>query len=296
MADRNRRWVLLLAGLAIAAMVLLAAGLSSLELLPGGAPVRVQAPTEIEADPQRAVSDALLNLLYVVLSILAVLLAGFFVFYLIFWADTKKRLLIALGLVLSLLVLWFISRVEPRQPPQAEGAPATTPAPTAALDTTLPPGNGGTTIDLDVDPPAWLVWLGATALALLTVGLLAGIVWLVLSQRQEAPSSLERLAREAEWAMEALQAGADVSDTIMRCYLQMSQILEQERGVVRQEAMTPREFERALRGSGLPREPVAQLTRLFEKVRYGARVPDEHEERQAITCLAVVAEACRSVQ
>jgi hypothetical protein len=283
-----------LTGLALVAMVLLAAGLSGLELLPGRAAVRVQTPTEIEAGSQRTASDVLLNLLYVVLSILAIILAGFFVFYLLFSADTRKRLLIALGLVISLLVLWFISRVEPRAPPPIEQAPVVTAVPTAALATALPPEVEVTTIDVDIAPPAWLVWLSAGALALLIVGALAAIPWIFWSWRQTVPTPLEELAREAERAVSDLEAGADVNDTIMRCYFQMSHILQQQRHIVRPKAMTPREFELGLRDTGLPREPVAHLTRLFEKVRYGAGTPDEHEERQAISCLAAVAEACRS--
>jgi hypothetical protein len=294
MTDRTRRWAVSLLGLALVAMVLLAAGLSDLELLPGRAAVRVQVPAEIEASSQPAVSDVLLNLLYVVLSILTIILAGFFVFYLLFSADRRKRLLIALGLVISLLVLWFISRAEPRAPPSAQQAPAATAAPTAALATPLPAEGEAITIDLNVAPPAWLVWLGAGVLALVIVGALVAIAWLFWARRQAAAAPLQDLAREAERAMDALEAGADVNDTIMRCYFQMSHILQQQRHIVRPQAMTPREFERGLRGAGLPREPVAQLTRLFEKVRYGAGAPDEHEERQAISCLAAVAEACRS--
>lgn len=281
-------------GLAIVAMVLLAAGLSGLELLPGRTPVRVQAPSEIESDPQRVVSDALLNVLYVVLSILAVILAGFFVFYLLFSADTKKRLLIALGLVISLLVLWFISRVESRTPQVVLQAPVATAAPTAALATALPSGDEVITVDLDVEPPVWLVWVGAGTLALFIVGALVAIAWVFWSQSQAEPIPLEELAGEAERALGALQAGADVHDTIMHCYFQMSHILQEQRGIVRLEAMTPREFERGLRGAGLPQEPVARLTRLFEKVRYGAGIADEHEEHEAISCLADVARACRS--
>ncbi|MFN2226209.1 MAG: DUF4129 domain-containing protein [Anaerolineae bacterium] len=294
MTERTRRWAILLTGLALVAMVLLAAGLSGLELLPGRTLVRVQAPTEIEASPQRAISDALLNLLYVVLSILVIFLAGFFVFYLLFSADTRKRLLIGLGLAISLLVLWFISRVESRTPEQVPEAPAATAAPTEALATALPFEGEVTIIDLDVDPPAWLVWVGAGALALLVVGALAAIAWIFWSRRQAATTPLEELAREAERAIGALEAGANINDTIMRCYFQMSHILQQQRDIVRPEAMTPREFERGLRGAGLPQEPVARLTRLFEKVRYGAGVPDEDEERQAASCLAAVVEACRS--
>jgi len=73
----------------------------------------------------------------------------------------------------------------------------------------------------------------------------------------------------------------------------MSRILSQERGIQRHHDMTPREFERRLAAVGLPERHVRQLTRLFERVRYGAREAGEAEEQQAITCLTVIAEACR---
>jgi hypothetical protein len=56
--------------------------------------------------------------------------------------------------------------------------------------------------------------------------------------------------------------------------------------------MTPSEFEQALQGKGLPREPVHQLTHLFEEVRYGARQVGEREERQAIDSLSAIVAAC----
>ena len=294
MADRNRRWTLLLAGLAIAAMVLLAAGLSSLELLPGSPAPRVSAPEEIEAGSQPALNPNLIQLIVVILGFLSVLFVAFFVFYLLFSADAKKRLLIALGLLLWLLMLYLVSQEGSPPAPQARQAPVSTVAPTLAPSTSLPPGVEVPAIDVTIRPPSWLVWLGAITLALLAVGVVSAIAWLVWSRGRGAPTPLQQLAEEAERALGALQAGGDVNDTIMRCYFQMSEILEQERGIARRRAMTPREFERALQGSGLPREPVALLTRLFEKARYGAAAPAAGDEQQAITCLAAIAEACRS--
>jgi hypothetical protein len=103
------------------------------------------------------------------------------------------------------------------------------------------------------------------------------------------------LAREAQEALHALQAGVDLQDAVMRCYFEMGQILSEQRGIRRGETMTPREFERHLRGAGLPQQPVEQLTRLFEGARYGARVSGKREERQAIACLTAIVDACRSM-
>ncbi len=59
--------------------------------------------------------------------------------------------------------------------------------------------------------------------------------------------------------------------------------------------MTAQEFEQFLKDAGLPKEPLRQLTRLFEDVRYGTKVPSEKEERQAVRCLTAIAKACRSL-
>jgi hypothetical protein len=293
-ADRNRRWVVLLAGVAIVAVVLLAAGLSELELAPGQAPARLQSPSETGGGEGRAVRQGLVELLGIVLAILTVLLVGFLAIYLIISADAKKRMLLALGLLAWLLVLYLVSQNNPPPPEEAQ-ATVVAATPTLPLSATpLPTGAALTTIELDLHPPAWLVWLGAVALAALAAGAVTGIAWLVWSQRQQRLAPLEQLAQEAERALSALEAGAGLDDTIMRCYVEMGQILKTERGIVRQEAMTPREFARGLRGTGLPEEAVAQLTRLFENVRYGTGLPGQREERQAMTCLAAIAEACRS--
>ena len=50
-----------------------------------------------------------------------------------------------------------------------------------------------------------------------------------------------------------------------------------------------------LKDAGLPNKPLGQLTRLFEDVRYGAKVPSEKDEKQAVRCLTAIAEACRSL-
>lgn len=292
--DRTRRWAVLLAALALVALVLLAAGLSQLELLPGSAPPRVRATAEPEAGPPPLLRDELMNAIFVVLVILTVFLVGFVVLYLVFFADPKKRLLVALGLLLWFLLLYLISQATPQAPQQAQAPAAPSPEATPLPAPTLLPESEVAGVEPDIHPPAWLVWLAAISLALLALGLLAAIAWLVWYRARGAARPLEELAREAEWALDALEAGADVHDTIVRCYLQMNEVLNRQWGIARRQAMTPREFERGLRATGLPPEPVASLTRLFEKVRYGARTPDEGEERQAITCLEAIIQACRS--
>ena len=83
-------------------------------------------------------------------------------------------------------------------------------------------------------------------------------------------------------------------NTVIRCYPEISLILLEQRGINRTETMTPREFERVLKDRGLPSEQVRVLTRLFEMVRYGTKVPDKEEENIAIESLSSIIDAIRS--
>jgi len=85
-----------------------------------------------------------------------------------------------------------------------------------------------------------------------------------------------------------------VRDTVLRCYFQMSRVVSRERSLTRGKAMTPREFEECLAEAGLPGPPVRRLTRLFERVRYGAHQVAQAEEMEALDCLAEVIDACHA--
>ncbi|HTP10892.1 MAG TPA: DUF4129 domain-containing protein, partial [Anaerolineae bacterium] len=84
--------------------------------------------------------------------------------------------------------------------------------------------------------------------------------------------------------------GGDFKLTIVRCYQEMSRVVREERGLAREAAMTPREFEDYLASQGLPRAALNTLTRLFEQVRYGSLPAAAQEEALALTCLTEIAE------
>jgi hypothetical protein len=130
--------------------------------------------------------------------------------------------------------------------------------------------------------------------ALLVATVLVGLGWFVWRRRRRVVPPLEQLAQQAEEAIEAIQGGADLRDTVMRCYYEMSRVLRQQRGIERHRAMTPREFVAFLGEAGLPTGPVWRLTELFEQVRYGAKAPGQAEEAQALACLETIVEFCRS--
>ena len=142
-------------------------------------------------------------------------------------------------------------------------------------------------------PSPWLGILISLVIALVIVGMLAGVA-LLIARRRPPETALQQLARSARDTLEALQGGADLKNAVIRCYLEMSRVARERRGLQRQADMTPHEFQFELEKAGLPGEPVRQLTRLFEDVRYGDRPPGEREGRQAVACLHAIVEAAKS--
>jgi len=138
------------------------------------------------------------------------------------------------------------------------------------------------------NPPWWLVLMVSLALSALILGALL-FFWRRLRRRA---NPLELVRQEVQKTLEELRAGADLEEGVIRCYFEMSQVLKRQRGFERQPAMTTREFETYLEETGLPGVHVRRLTRLFEKVRYGAKNLDELEDREAIACLTAIVQAC----
>jgi len=130
--------------------------------------------------------------------------------------------------------------------------------------------------------PPLLLWL--VGIGLLVISVLTG-VW-VLSTRQSSPINLVGL--EAEKAWQALKTGQDLKDVIIKCYQQMSLALEQDQGIERKDFMTTGEFENILEAVGMPHDPIHQLTRLFDAVRYGNWKPNPADEQKAIQCLEAI--------
>lgn len=149
---------------------------------------------------------------------------------------------------------------------------------------TVPP-----TPEFVTDPPNWLL-LGANVIIGL---LLLGAMWLGwrwYRHRQEDDSQA-MIVREAERTLADLEAGGDLKSSIMRCYADMSRVLQQEKHVHRHHGMTVREFETQLASIGLADQHVQRLTRLFELVRYSPNTPGERDEREAVDCLHAIVRA-----
>jgi len=273
----------------IVAMVLLSASLSGLTLLPG-APYFLGGRLWLGVDEsERSLpSETLVTVIRIFIVILLLLLPVSIV-YLIISPTARRQLLRNLAIFVPILLLLWLIRTRLGALHSESGAQpgAVSLAPEMF---SLPP-----TAEFVAAPPQWLIWLTSFGLAALLVLVLAGIVWRVRFYRHRPPSPLMQLAQQAQEALDALQAGDNLRDTVMRCYFEMNRVLREQRGITRPEPTTPREFEKQLEQAGLPGEHVRQLTRLFEDVRYGAKVSGEREERQAIACLTAIVEHCRGL-
>jgi hypothetical protein len=275
MTSYLKRKTLFLFGLVILIMVMIAASLPNLELQPGmplpsledNRVVVVQA----EEQPLEAVS---INTFFIVLVVLMLVGTMLYALYkLLRGADRKSIFVLIRSMFVVGLVTISVSYLILLLPKSEISAPAELLLPTAEPPVTAP---------LGAVPPLLLWLVGITLLAL---SLLVG-VWIFVSSRPVKPITL--IGFEAEKAWQALKTGLNLKEVIIQCYRQMSLAVEKEQGIERKNFMTTGEFENLLEAAGIPREPIHQLTRLFEAVRYGNWEPNPTDEQRAIQCLEAI--------
>jgi hypothetical protein len=142
-------------------------------------------------------------------------------------------------------------------------------------------------------PPADVPWV--SYFISLTIAL--GIVFLGwwfwnLGTRPHSGVIRQNIADIARQTLGEIAEGRDFGDAVTTCYVRMNDAVNLQRGMQRQEGMTPSEFAARLEAAGLPGDPVRRLTHLFEVVRYGARTPGAAETQEAVTCLNAIIVAC----
>ena len=289
MQSRNIAATLLLVGL-IALLMLLAISVNSLQLLPGR-PFNLNISTVLPPSgtpiQSENTNDAILQVVRIVLFISVVLLP-LAALYAFLSPDGRKRLignaiLGATMVAMYLLILRMFDDGESKL--TTKDLVATTPQPQATgdipFDTFTP------------NPPDWLVVAISLTLAAVVCAILGVVIWRIWRSRQPVRSTArDDLALQAQNALDSLQSGGELRDAILRCYQQMSRVLQEERGIQRQVDMTAREFERALLAQDLPAQAVHQLTQLFEQVRYGHARMGERDEALAVSSLNAIVEAC----
>ena len=277
MTGSTKRKAVLLLGLAILLTMLIAANLPQLEFQPGMPLPRLE-QGQLVAVPVAAAPFVSISVPTFILVLIALLLTGtalVVVVQLLRGADWKLILSVLRHmLIVSILIGCLVSTIM-LLPGSVIDTPAQIliPTPTPQPVVTSPLGSA----------PPLLLWLVGVGLLVSTV---LAAVWMFAPSRQAHP--LELLGLEAERARQALVNGQGLKDVIVNCYRQMSLAVKQEKGIEREDFMTTGEFQTVLESVGIPHEPVHQLTRLFEAVRYGHWQPGAEDEHQALKSLEAI--------
>ncbi len=192
--------------------------------------------------------------------------------YLIVSPSARRRVLTqVLSLVLVSYLVLSIS-------PSLRAAVPALPSPQA-------PGAGGqaaaTVLDGGV-PPRWLL-VGVSSF--IALGLLAAGYWIVRRNRMGSDPRIGELRQ----ALRALGRGqSDLESLIYQAYRTLCEASGEQRGIRRAQTMTPREYQAALVRAALPNGPIARLTSLFEKSRYGRETLSQEDEQVATTALSAI--------
>ncbi len=282
----EKRNSLLLLALAVLAVLVLAMGLPGVVLSPGQpfslGTTRPAAP--VESGGLAPGSEIPLLIIRGLLALTLALLPVYVVLSLM-TPEGRRKLV---GYVIALLVLFLAADYLGSLPTQGR---IQQPLPAAGAADFDPLLSSGPLPSFPADPPSWLTLVVILALCALAVALGAAAA-LFIRERRRSKTLFERLGDDARQAIEALQAGGELGQTILVCYREMSRVIREARGITRAAAMTPREFEQGLAEQGFPYESVQTLTRLFEQVRYGHLAMGTDDETRAYACLARIANAC----
>lgn len=291
--DKKKRSVLLILGLAIIAIVILMISLPGFHLV-GGEPLPFDTAVIVPFMGSDVVLPGGNVLFWIIRGFMALMIVGLpiYIIYCLLTPQGRRRLLAEVIIVgVMIFLLDRIARNLQEQPKKEETAQSSE----APYQQSPSSGTGSSPSEqFEANTPEWLVWTVSIVAAVLMTGLVAFVVWFYYKRHYQRLTPVDRLAREAVRAADALKGGEDFKNTIIRCYYQMSQIIYAERGIRRDIAMTPSEFELALVEKGIPKEPIQFLTRIFEDVRYGKKQPAKGEEEKAIWFLTVIAEASKN--
>lgn len=293
MMKQFRNGALIFWGIAILTALILAIGLSRLELRPGEGLPLLKGPTGIATGfGDMGWGDIIVLVLRGILALCLVLFPVYIIINLLTPQGRKRLITDAISLSLMVLsvylLLKFLDRPRQNIVENSSSTPVEIAPPFGETTSTAP------IPELIAHTPPWVTTLIGIGIALLIAGIVTGLFLVLQKQLHTQLTPLEQLGQEAQSAVDSLQEGSNFKDTIIRCYAQMSQILRDQRGIERESAMTPREFEQLLKKKGLPDQPVQQLTQLFEEVRYGKKTVGAQGERRAIESLTEIVRFCKN--
>jgi multisubunit Na+/H+ antiporter MnhC subunit len=287
-----RTRTLIIVGFAVLALLLVATSLGQIKFAPGSPlPFQQMEPQIMEQETSDQLSRIMLAIMRVMMIAFWVLLPITLVLLLIS-KEARKRFLQYMMIVLPFIILLFLvtqRKGGQQQTETPEISFASTPDFSGAL-TPVPPMP-------EFQPPA--PWVTTVTTLVLAVGITAVILittWVIWRRSRQQSQPLARVKKEAQAALDAIQAGGDLRDVILRCYFQMVKAVGEYRNIRRSEDMTPHEFERILSSRGVPAMPVHDLTQVFEQVRYGAYRPGRQDERTAVASLSAIISACERMK
>jgi hypothetical protein len=288
-----RAWTLIFGVIAVLSLILLAGSLNTLELKPGQEfHFEEAAETVYEQNVPEGWTGYLLVLFRIIL-ILGWVLIPLYLILLIFSKEARKRFLRDMVMVLPILVMLYLLNTSQVARNMAENLEINF----QEMEMAEIEGPGDLAPPEFTPPPDWVTTLAIVIIALVAAAILAGTIYIVWKRsRERTYEPIHRVEKEARAALDAIETGGDLREAIIRCYVQMIEALKEYRGIYRDRDMTAHEFELFLTKRGLPREPIHQLTQLFEQVRYGAQAPGRREENQAISSLSAIISACQKTR
>jgi hypothetical protein len=274
--------------LAIGALMILASGISKILFVPE--------PFVLSTSSEEQPVAALGRLRFVGSELIFYVLFALFLLAIISMVLVPEGRVRLMRLILLIAVLYLLSQLlAPRIQTEEQQIVKTETANPIGSNDFQPLMTPQPNLSPNLETPAWLVTAAGIGLALLIVGGIAVIFWLIAHQKSSTMIP-EEISLEAQAAVEALEAGGDFQDVILRCYARMSQVLSEQRGVSRDSSMTPHEFERVLIKLGFPSEPIRTITHLFEEVRYGSIRQGENGMQMAISSLNAIIFYCKSLE
>ncbi|MEE9216021.1 MAG: DUF4129 domain-containing protein [Anaerolineales bacterium] len=278
LARRERGLLLGLVVVTLLSITVLASGLSSVE---------VQSSRQFTLDSDQRVADianlsmpsaalSALSFLAGFLRLLLLVLLPFSIYYFIKSSEARKRILIqVLYLTGFTYLILALSQSMGQSPLELIPEPLPIDAATIASPDVVSGAN---------EVPGWVFVIASIAIAIP----LAAIAVLVYRSYQVRRKSDRDMATEARWALDALHRGVELESVIFRAYYQLCASSSDRLGLSRHQDMTPTEYEKVLAKSGVPTSPLARLTRLFEKARYGSAILGDDDEQEAVAALRLI--------
>lgn len=139
----------------------------------------------------------------------------------------------------------------------------------------------------------WSFWI--TSLLIVASGVAAVVIINRIFDRFYKPmQEVDIIAEIARSALNDLSGAKSSKNVIIRCYVDMNNVVGEKHGLVRDAGMTPAEFAVRLDAMGLPLDAVHGLTEVFERVRYGGQDANPEEIKEAKRCLTSILKACET--